>query len=190
MKNLFTLGIIFLFSGFVFSQTENTLKNDTLYLQKGGYLVVGQNLKLGKGTKDNGYFKYIEVSTSSMFRTVNTSGNNWGVQDANALSSQYNDLEGNIIRFEERGNKRTGKKYVAIIGIGEAKRYQVDIDNAATSGEIVLDGYQSENTSVNSEPSKNISVADELLKLKELKDAGVLTEEEFNAQKEKILSGQ
>lgn len=35
---------------------------------------------------------------------------------------------------------------------------------------------------------ENIMIADELLKLKELLDLGVLTQEEFNAQKEKLLS--
>lgn len=35
--------------------------------------------------------------------------------------------------------------------------------------------------------NSNISVADELIKLKELLDAGVLTEEEFAAQKQRLL---
>ena len=38
------------------------------------------------------------------------------------------------------------------------------------------------------QPVKEISVADELIKLKELLDAGILTEEEFQLQKQKILS--
>lgn len=37
------------------------------------------------------------------------------------------------------------------------------------------------------EPQVNVSVADELIKLKKLKDEGVLTEEEFLAQKGKLL---
>lgn len=36
----------------------------------------------------------------------------------------------------------------------------------------------------------NTSTADELLKFKHLKDEGVLSEEEFESQKQKILSGQ
>ena len=35
----------------------------------------------------------------------------------------------------------------------------------------------------------NISVADELLKLKQLLDMGVLTQEEFDGQKIKLLKG-
>lgn len=37
------------------------------------------------------------------------------------------------------------------------------------------------------QPASNISVADELIKLKELLDAGVLTEEEFAIQKQRLL---
>lgn len=37
------------------------------------------------------------------------------------------------------------------------------------------------------QPVSNISVADELIKLKELLDAGVLTEEEFATQKQRLL---
>ncbi|RGM54192.1 SHOCT domain-containing protein [Streptococcus vestibularis] len=37
------------------------------------------------------------------------------------------------------------------------------------------------------QPVSNISVADELMKLKELLDAGVLTEEEFATQKQRLL---
>lgn len=41
-----------------------------------------------------------------------------------------------------------------------------------------------------SQPVSNTSTADELLKLKQLKDAGVLSDDEFESQKQKILSGQ
>ena len=37
-------------------------------------------------------------------------------------------------------------------------------------------------------PKSTNSMADELLKLNELKEKGILTEEEFNAQKSKILN--
>lgn len=41
----------------------------------------------------------------------------------------------------------------------------------------------------NSAPSTTVSLADELTKLAQLKDAGVLTDEEFEAQKKKLLEG-
>lgn len=50
------------------------------------------------------------------------------------MSSNYNDLKGKIIRIEERGNKRAGKKCYAVIAVGETRRYQVDIENALVAG--------------------------------------------------------
>ena len=38
------------------------------------------------------------------------------------------------------------------------------------------------------QPTSTSSVADELMKLAKLKDAGVLSEEEFNTQKNKLLN--
>lgn len=191
MKKLFLL--FALTAGMVWAQ-ENELKNDTLFLANGGFLVQGQQLKFGKGSKDNGDFRHIEVSTSSMMRQNNT--NSYGIsssranlQEANALSGEFNDLEGKVIRFESRGTKRTGRKYVAIVGIGLPQRYQVDIDNAARVGEIIIPGYNVPSADGPTKTESNVSVADELLKLKQLLDAGLLTEEEFDQQKEKLLGG-
>jgi|SRR5690554_4723919 len=179
---LLTLCISF----FVVGQ-ETTFDGDTLFLKDGGSITVGEDLKLGKGTKDNGYFRYIEVNSASMMRTTNN--NNWGVQDANAMSSQYNDLKGKVIRIQERGNRRTGKKWYAVIGVGEARRYQVDIENALASGEIYVEGssLNESSSSTSISESKTTSKADELLKLKSLLDEGLITEEEFETMKTEIL---
>ena len=184
MKNLLIV-LLTALSMNTFAQSYE-LKNDTLHLPKGGYLVKEGEVTFGKGTKDNGYFRYIEVNAASMMRAYNTSGTNYGVQDANAMSSQYNDLKGKIIRFEERGNKRTGFKWYAIVGVGEARRYQIDIENALTSGEIVIPGVNYSNKSDAVAP-KTTSVADELLKLKSLLDQGLITEDEFAKMKADLL---
>ena len=54
-------------------------------------------------------------------------------------------------------------------------------------------GKQAAKSAASNEPTANnasnrISIADELMKLKELKDIGVITETEFEQQKQKILS--
>lgn len=188
MKKLFILS--FLVYGIAFSQ-ENELRNDTLFLAKGGFLVEGQNIKLGKGSKDNGDFRHIEVSSTSMMRQVNTTNNGFSssrvnTQEANALSNEYNNLEGKIIRFDKRGTKKTGFKYMPILGIGLPQRYQVDIDNAIQAGEVLVDGYKLEKKEYTQ--TSDFSIADELKKLKDLMDQGILTEEEFNLQKEKLLN--
>lgn len=177
-----------LFMAFIGYSQENSFNGKVLTLKDGGSITVGTDLKLGKGTKDNGYFRYIEVNANSMMRATNTGGHNYGVQDANAMSSMYNDLKGKVIRIEERGNKRTGKKFYAILGVGEGRRYQVDIENALLSGEIYVEG----NALVKKDSStvaedKPVSKADELLKLKSLKEEGLITEDEFAKMKADIL---
>lgn len=187
MKKITSL-LIFLIACISYSQ-ENVFDGKVLNLKNGGIVEINTDLRLGKGTKDNGYFRYIEVNAGSMMRAYNTNGTNWGVQDANAMSSNYNDLKGKVIRIEERGNKRTGKKFYAIIGVGETRRYQVDIENALISGEIYVEGntlrVNAENESLE---VKTISKADELLKLKVLKEEGIIDEDEFNKMKAEILN--
>lgn len=47
---------------------------------------------------------------------------------------------------------------------------------------------KTENKSIENAPKHSNSIADEILKLNELKEKGILTEEEFNLQKNKILN--
>lgn len=57
---------------------------------------------------------------------------------------------------------------------------------------IIIDITDKHNTQAASRPtplmSSTVSIADEIAKLAKLKDAGILSEEEFNAQKKKILN--
>jgi len=187
MKRIILL-FTFCISLIAYSQ-ENTFDGNTLFLKDGGSITVGDDLKIGKGTKDNGYFRYIEVNSASMMRASHSSGTNWGVQDANSMSSQYNDLKGKVTKIQERGNRRTGKKWYAVIGVGETRRYQVDIENALIFGEIIVDGNSlGQNESDAPEESKTVSKADELLKLKSLLDEGLITEEEFEKMKIEVLN--
>ena len=177
MKKITLLFILFSCIGFA---QENSFNGKTLILKDGGSITIGEDLNIGKGTKDNGSFRYIEVNSGSMMRSY--------VQDADAMSSNYNDLKGKIIRIEERGNKRAGKKWYAVIGVGGTRRYQVDIVNALTVGEIIIEGSTlGKNHGAVSE-NNTYSKADELLKIKSLKDEGIITEEEFNKLKDEILS--
>ena len=187
MKKI-TLLFVLLFTYFVNAQ-ENSFDGKTLILKNGGSITVGEDLTLGKGTKDNGYFRYIEVNSQSMMRAYNTNGTNWGVQDANSMSSQYNDLKGKVIKIQERGNRRTGKKWYAVIGVGDVRRYQVDIENALISGEILVEGSTLGKKELEPKTENQmVSKADELLKIKTLLEDGLITEEEFNQMKSEILS--
>ncbi len=177
MKKIILLFVLFSCIGYA---QENSFDGKTLSLKDGGSITIDEDLKIGKGTKDNGSFRYIEVNSGSMMRSY--------VQDADAMSSSYNDLKAKIIRIEERGNKRSGKKWYAVIGVGGTRRYQVDIENALVAGEIIVEGsFLGKNNGGVSENNSYLK-ADELIKIKSLKDEGIITEEEFNKLKAEILS--
>lgn len=152
--------------------------SDTLYTASGFKVFVGQKLKLGVGTMPTGDFKFIRRSNTSLFAASST--NQSAANNANALRRNQSGLEYKVIRIDERGNKRHGYVYYPIV----TSRYEVDINNAIAAGEIVVpDEYKK----VNIENKQSISVADELTKLKKLRDDGVLTEEEYQTQKKKLL---
>jgi Short C-terminal domain len=68
--------------------------------------------------------------------------------------------------------------------------YEIDVENALISNELVLpEQFKKAKNDVPKQVivSQQISIADELIKLKKLLDDGVLTKEEFESQKKKVL---
>lgn len=61
--------------------------------------------------------------------------------------------------------------------------YEIDIENAINTGEVESSGIKNDKN----KSSNNFSVADELSKLKKLFDDGVISKEEFDEQKKKLL---
>lgn len=61
--------------------------------------------------------------------------------------------------------------------------------NSSDTRELSKEEFQFENSRKNMPQVNNISIADELKKFKELLDLGVITQEEFDAQKKHLLSG-
>lgn len=178
--------LLILFLSFYSGYSQNyKIDKKTLIINDNIAIKVGEDLKLGKGSDSDGTFRYIQVNEKSMFRAYNTNGTNRGVQEANSLPNKYNGLNGKILKFEERGNQRTGFKVFIIVGIGEVKRYQVDLFSALDSKEILIDGYLIE---TESKAKETKSLAEELKELNKLKEEGLLTEDEFIKAKEKLLS--
>lgn len=185
MKKVLLLTIIIFTFNTAYSQlSEHKFSNDTLYLKQGGIIVKKQSIKIGRGSKDDGSFRFIEVNEGSMFRGVNRGGTNYGLQEANAMLNKYNDATAEVVRFEDRGNRKTGYKTFVIIAVGDVRRYQVDINNAIDSGEIIIPGSK-----VKSQTKETgyFSLADEIKKLNELKEQGLISEQEYDKLKSKLL---
>ena len=110
--------------------------DDTLYTRSGAKIVQGQQLTIGKGSLPAGYFRYIRISSYSLFRRKN---NKAGAIQENAFSPHYKGLLFEVVRIDRRGNKKQSFDYYPIISAGLV-RYEIDIDKAIASGEILLPG--------------------------------------------------
>lgn len=75
-----------------------------------------------------------------------------------------------------------------------SERYYIDYENAVNSGELKYQGKQPINKNSTSvevkliqEKNENISIADELVKLKKLFDVSAISKEEYDVAKKKLL---
>ncbi len=155
------------------------LKNDTLFLKDGNIFYVGQTIKLGYGSNDNKGFQFIYESPASF---VNLMTYNGTVQ-LKYLKSLWANRSLTIKKIGLSGSKSYGYKWMLILVAGTPGNYWCEIVEALSHKEVITPLTKKSETK-----APITSVADELKKLKELLDAGVLTQEEFDAQKKKILN--
>lgn len=160
---------------------------DSIVHKSGFVFYKGTEVKIGSGTMPDGSFKYIRISASSLMGYTSNTQN--AANAANALPPSFSGRNSEVLRLQRRGNKKFGYQDYAIIKLGAMARYEVDIDNAILSGEIDLPAEFKPKAKVLQVEVKGASssLADELIKLKKLLDDGILTKEEFEAQKKKLL---
>lgn len=161
MKKLIFI-LLLLSSLNVFSQkiTEYNASNGVLYK-------VEDSIKLGRGSGENGNFVYF--STGGWAYAAN------GGETAGYLNHTFAGTTVNIKKI-----KKVQEKIVFIVGAGGVTNYNLIIEDAIATCEI-------ENCNKNNTNTQEPSKLDELKKLKELFDSGVLTQEEFDSEKKKIL---
>ncbi|MFX1707661.1 SHOCT domain-containing protein [Chitinophaga sp. CC14] len=142
----------------------------------------GDELKIGKGSMPNKTFSFIYQSPAGF--ATETSGDNYSNKRyAGTNMAGKSTKVKSLIAY---GNKKTGYTIVARVGFGELVNYWIEIDNAVEGGELIPPAAYAKKEQ--SGTSTGGSVADELKKLKELLDSGALTQEEYNAQKKKLLA--
>jgi hypothetical protein len=155
------------------------IENDTLYTTSGYKIGVGQEIKLGIGTQDNGDFKFITAA-----KTLLSPPNQ-------RLPSLHASADGHTVtvkKIKAEGNSKNGYVYHVIIGVGQPMNYECDVESAIAASEIIVpDQYKPKAKAVST--TQPFSVADELTKLKKLYDDSVLTKEQYEVQKKKLLDG-
>jgi len=193
MKKTILLAATFFVLTNAFSQDNDStlprIDEDTLYSTSGYKIVENQYIKIGTGSAPDGDFKFIRINSESLFAYNSTTRYQGLENSANAFPRNQSGLKFKIKAVEKRGSKKRGYVYYAKIGMGLIN-YEIDVDNAIAAGELVVPGEfkpKLKTAPVVVEVKQQLSVADELTKLKKLFDDAVLTKEEYEAQKKKLL---
>lgn len=131
---------------------------------------IGDTVMLGTGSGLNGKFVYLHSQALNVYLASETS--NRGVV---------------IKRILRRKMKGVEKVYF-VVGAGNIVNYELDIEGAIATCEI-RDCSKNDQATTIIQQAKQDDKYDKLKKLKELLDAGVLTQDEFDAEKKKILEG-
>ncbi len=185
MKKTFSI-LILLFVFICQAQNEAALKNDTLTTSTGFKVYEGLSIKIGTGSMNDGDFKFIRTNASSLFNYYSTTGYQGLVNQANSFRRSNSGLTFKVKKIMTRGTKKNGYVYYAKIGQGLIN-YEMDVENAIKFGEIIVpDEFlpKAKNQVLELKESKY----DKLKKIKELVDSGVLSEEEFQKEKERIMN--
>ena len=156
-------------------------KNDTLISNNGMKFYKGAKIKLGVGSTNDGNFKFIRINENSFFNYYGADSQK--VNSANSLSRNQSGYNAIIKRVENRGNESIGFVKYAVFN-SRGINYEIDIENAIIAREIENDNKKI----LEKEAPSKFSIADELLKLKKLLDDGIISKEEFDMQKQKLLN--
>jgi hypothetical protein len=179
----FIILILVLPASLLRAQDSTYLHNDSLFTASGYIVVTGQDLKIGVGSSSDGEFKFIKESTSSLHYTLSRGHPG---SDNISLSVQKAHYLVTVIKIDTRGNKKNGYLFYPIINVGNM-RYQVAIDDAIATGEIIVPDQYKPKPALSQQSQQQSDVYDKLKKLKELLDSGAITQEEYDAQKKKLL---
>lgn len=168
-KLLLILFCLIPFIGFSQDMQTYTASNGKTYK-------IGDTVKVALGSMPDGNFKYVQVSPP-LFAPPS--------RNTNSMSARRDFANTNvIIRKIKKSPQMSGsEKIIFNVKVRGLVTYDIWIEEAISACEVTPCAVK------NSPPSLGSgSVADELLKLKKLLDAGAITTEEFNAQKKKLLA--
>lgn len=150
----------------------------------------GDTVYFGKGTLPTKHFAFVYESETSWYNVLGgpKSGND-AMNDRISLKS--NEAKRGVIKkITLTGTEKGGYTAIAVVGLGGAANYWIEIDNAVESGEIRSPKQYGVNHPAEQPAPGSPSKTDQLKALKKLLDDGTLTQKEFDAEKKKILNSQ
>jgi hypothetical protein len=125
---------------------------------------VGDEVKLGKGSGRNGVFVYVNIG-------------GWAVSsnpEANHLGAANSGLLVTIKKIKQFETKRN-KGVVFVVGGGNITNYNLNIEEAISTGEVATEGYTED------------KALEELKKAKDKLDLGLITQEEYDEIKRNLV---
>lgn len=163
-----------------FTAIERKKNNPNAYTATNGITYrIGDTVKLGRGSSPDGHFRYLNIGGWASIL----------LYDSNRGSEQF-DIDRSmsglsvIVKAINYYKFRGTTKVIFGVGGGNITNYNLSIEDAIATCEVLpCNNGQSGATII-----QPLSTADEIKKLYELKKEGILTEEEFQQQKEKLLS--
>lgn len=134
---------------------------------------IGDEVKLGRGSDTNGKFVYVNIG-------------GWAVS-ANPEENRLGAANSGLLVTIKKINKYNYKRYKGVyftVGGGNITNYTIDIESAIKTCEVENCTKEVQKVEVVGNTSDKY---DQLKKIKKLLDEGVLTQEEYDAEKKKIL---
>lgn len=172
MKKIFYITGLCLFTLSAHAQIPGSKIKGPIEVQ-GTKVDEGDTLHIGTGSNPNGNFKFIVIPINVLAGVPET-----------PLHKQFANTHIVVKFLKKYESKRVGEKYFAVINPG-GFNHMVDLQPAIEAGELL--GVNQHRFMKETAQNKPVSTADELLKYKQLLDAGAITQEEYDKQKKKLL---
>jgi len=150
--------------------------NDKSYTASNGITYhVGDTIKLGLGSNPNGEFRFLQISGWGGILMSSQGGEKRGDYNIGKGYAYSNIIIKKIKFYKVKG----AQKVYFTVGGGNITNYSLAIEEAIATCEIDQCHKKSET---------QFSIADELLKMQKLLNDGLITKEEFEAFKKKLLA--
>ena len=147
---------------------------ETYTASNGKTYKIGDTVRVALGSMPDGNFKYVQVSPPLFAPPT---------RNSSSLSARRDFANTNVIirKIKKSAQLSGSEKIVLNVKVRGLVTYDIWIEEAIAACEVTPCAAKSTTIATG-------SVADELLKLKKLLDAGAITTDEFNAQKKKLLA--
>ncbi|MBD1391925.1 SHOCT domain-containing protein [Mucilaginibacter glaciei] len=137
---------------------------------------IGDTVKLGRGSAPNGSFNYMQMGGIGAFLAHKQ-------QRGDQLNIDKTYANTAVVIKNIKSSKINGAQKITFVVKADAPlNINLTIDDAIQTCEVLPC-----NDKAASGTTQTLSVADEILKLKKLLDAGAITQAEYDAQKKRLL---